>query len=335
MNSKGTKIILGVLVVLSLMVLVTLFALIKKIGDTVDTQKGEEYISSMEAQNAQDIEQSLKETQENMETTQVVVDNPTNEPITNPQVTEPVPTEPIVTEPVPTDPVIIPTEPATPAPTEPITEAPTEGFHTNNAACYVPYYVDKNSAAAAVAQLDNGTLSVKELFSNSLFVGDSITSGFSDYKIVNSNNVIASVGARMSVHLPENMETIVQYNPDILILHYGLNEMGVEQYHLDNFINKYKECLISLKSRLPYTKIIVLGLTPVLDIAIQAQGRFVRIPAYNDAMRQMCIEIGVGYEENAPLFNANPDMYGKDGIHIKSTMYKLWIRQIVEEMGLY
>ena len=112
MNSKGTKIILGVLVVLSLMVLVTLFALIKKIGDTVDTQKGEEYISSMEAQNAQDIEQSLKETQENMETTQVVVDNPTNEPITNPQVTEPVPTEPIVTEPVPTDPVIIPTEPA-------------------------------------------------------------------------------------------------------------------------------------------------------------------------------------------------------------------------------
>ena len=338
MNSKNTKIILIVLVVVSLIVFTTLFVLTLKLGKGTDTSKGEEYISSMEAQNAQDIEQSLKQTEEQSaqetitESTVEPTQNNTVEPDTNPQVTEPIVTEPAV---VPTEPVVTPTEPVTQPPTEPATDAPSESFHTKNEVCYVPYYVDNNKAAAAVIQLDNETLSVKELFSNSLFVGDSITSGFSDYKIVNSNNVIASVGARMAVHLPENIETIVQYNPDILVLHYGLNEMGIEQYHLDNFINKYKECLATLKARLPYTKIIVLGLTPVLDVAIQAQPRFERIPAYNAAMRQMCVEVGVGYEENAPLFNAHQDMYGKDGIHIKSSMYKLWIRQIVEEMGLY
>ena len=331
MNSKKTKIILIVLVIVSLIVFTTLFVLTMKLGKETDTSKGEEYISSMEAQNAQDIEQSLKQTEEQEETdsTAVSTENNTPDVETKPQVTEPSTSETVE---IPTQPA---TQPSTEAPTEPPTEPATEGFHTNNAVCYVPYFVDKDKAAAAVVQLDNGALSVKELFSNSLFVGDSITSGFSDYKIVNSNNVIASVGAKMAVHLPENIETIVQYNPDILILHYGLNEMGTEQYHLDNFINKYKECLVTLKSRLPYTRIIVLGLTPVLDNAIQAQGRFVRIPAYNAAMRQMCVEVGVGYEENAPLFNAHQDMYGKDGIHIKSAMYKLWIRQIVEEMGLY
>ena len=331
MNSKKTKIILIVLVIVSLMVFTTLFVLTMKLGKETDTSKGEEYISSMEAQNAQDIEQSLKQTEGQKETEQTSLSTENNTPDaeTKPQVTEPSTSETVET---PTQPA---TQPSTQPPTEPVTEPPTEGFHTNNAVCYVPYFVDKDKAAAAVVQLDNGTLSVKELFSNSLFVGDSITSGFSDYKIVNSNNVIASVGAKMAVHLSENIETIVQYNPDILILHYGLNEMGKEQYHLDNFINKYKECLVTLKSRLPYTRIIVLGLTPVLDNAIQAQERFIRIPAYNAAMRQMCVEVGVGYEENAPLFNAHQDMYGKDGIHIKSTMYKLWIRQIVEEMGLY
>lgn len=339
MNSKKTKIILIVLVIVSLIVFITLFVLTMKLGKETDTSKGEEYISSMEAQNAQDIEQSLKQTEEQSETNNTTssTENNTSEAETEPQMTEPATSETVET---PTEPATQPsTEPVTQPPTEPVTQPPTEpgteGFHSNNAVCYVPYFVDTNKAAAAVVQLDNGTLSVKELFSNSLFVGDSITSGFSDYKIVNSNNVIASVGARMAVHLPENLETIVQYNPDILILHYGLNEMGTEQHHLDTFINKYRECLTALKSRLPYTRIIVLGLTPVLDNAIQAQGRFVRIPAYNAAMRQMCVEVGVGYEENAPLFNAHQDMYGKDGIHIKSAMYKLWIRQIVEEMGLY
>ncbi len=339
MNSKKTKIILIVLVILSLIVFITLFVLTMKLGKETDTSKGEEYISSMEAQNAQDIEQSLKQTEGQKETTgtQSTSEENTPEADTKPQVTEPTTTEGTET---PTEPVTQPstehvTEPVTEPSTEPPTQPSANEFHSNNPVCYVPYYVDKDKAAAAVVQLDNGTLSVKELFSNSLFVGDSITSGFSDYKIVNSNNVIASVGASMAAHLPNNIDTIVQYNPDILILHYGLNEMGMEQYHLDRFITKYKECLVTLKSRLPYTRIIVLGLTPVLDNAIQAQGRFVRIPAYNAAMRQMCVEVGVGYEENAPLFNAHQDMYGKDGIHIKSTMYKLWIRQIVEEMGLY
>lgn len=210
-----------------------------------------------------------------------------------------------------------------------------DGFVGSNQKSYNPYGYDKEKAEELAERVESGELSLKELFKNTLFVGDSIMVGFADYKIANTGNVIANVGAMMNPHLSNNIQTIVDYNPEVLFLHYGLNEMGEEEYFLEKFIEDLEKDLKELKEKLPYTKIVVVSLWPVKDAAIESQSRLTRVPAYNEAIRKSCIKLGVAYNENSELFASNPDWYQKDGIHCVPTMYFSWINELIKEMGLY
>lgn len=210
-----------------------------------------------------------------------------------------------------------------------------EGFVGSNQKSYNPYAYDKDKAEKLAERIESGELSLRELFKNTLFVGDSIMVGFSDYKIANAGNVIANVGAMMNPHLSDNIQTIVDYNPEVLFLHYGLNEMGEEEYFLEKFIEDLETDIKELKKKLPYTKIVVVSLWPVKDTAIENQSRLARVPAYNEAIRKSCIKLGVAYNENSELFASNPDWYQKDGIHCVPTMYFTWINELIKEMGLY
>lgn len=210
-----------------------------------------------------------------------------------------------------------------------------DGFVGSNQKSYNPYGYDKDSAEELAERVESGELSLKELFKNTLFVGDSIMVGFSDYKIANPGNVIAGVGVMMNPHLSNNIQTIVDYNPEVLFLHYGLNEMGEEEHYLEKFIKDFEKDIKELRERLPYTKIVVVSLWPVKDAAIESQSRLTRVPAYNEAIRKSCIKLGVAYNENSELFASNPDLYQKDGIHCMPTMYFKWINELIKEMGLY
>ncbi len=210
-----------------------------------------------------------------------------------------------------------------------------DGFVGSNQKSYNPYVYDKDRGEELAERVESGELSSKELFKNTLFVGDSIMVGFSDYKIANSGNVIANVGAMMNPHLSNNIQTIVDYNPEVLFLHYGLNEMGEEDYFLEKFIKDLEKDIKELKDKLPYTKIVVVSLRPVKDAAIENQSRLARVPAYNESIRTSCIKLGVAYNENSELFAANPDWYQKDGIHCIPTMYFTWLNELIKEMGLY
>ncbi len=210
-----------------------------------------------------------------------------------------------------------------------------EGFYGSNQACYVPYVVDEKIAEEVVDKLSDGKLTTKELFKNTLFVGDSIMTGFSDFQLANQGNVIATVGSSLDPHLEENIDKIVKYNPEYLILHYGLNEMGEKEYHLDSFIDEYTKCLSELQEKLPGTKIIVVALMPVKSEAVESQPRLAHVAEYNERMRAMCVELGVAYSEDSQFFADNGDLYSNDGIHVQKKLYIMWINYLVKEMGIY
>ena len=303
-------------------------------GNKSDTSDGLEYIKDLESQDAQYIEHSI-----------AAGNTPTTAP-TEPS-TENNATEAPTTESGSEADTNGSTEGDTDVPDEPNTETPTTEAPTTppvvpdsgevvvSGQSVIPYAIDKTAVANTLAQIDAGTLTYKSLYANSLFVGDSITSGFDVYSIVNPGNVIAAVGANMSTHLTENLATIVQYNPKYLFVHYGLNEMNPSESGVNAFITKYKENLTYLKQNLPYTKIIVLGLSPVGSAAIEKQNRFTWIGTYNDRMRSMCQEMGIGFHQNDAFFNGRMNLYAKDGIHYQPELYRQWIRLITEEMGIY
>lgn len=227
-------------------------------------------------------------------------------------------------------------EKETPAP-KPDVSAPKEfaGFVGTNQESYNPYGCDKDRAKELAERIENGKLSTQGLFKNTLFVGDSIIVGFADYKLANSGNVIANVGAMLSPHLSDNMQKIIDYNPEVLIIHYGLNEMGGEEHFVKSFIKELRAELTVLKEELPYTKIVVMSMWPIKDSAAAKQPRLANLPNYNTEIRKLCVELGVAYDERSELFAANPDWYQYDGIHCVKQMYLTWINDFITDMGLY
>lgn len=277
-----------------------------------DTAQGESYLQALENIDIQSVEQNIRD-----EVKPQKPDSDNSQPFETPT------SKPAETVPVET------------FPQETVSDINESEFAYSNNACYVPYGVDIEKHEQVVKQYSEGNITLKEIFDNSLFVGDSIMTGFHDFQLVSPGNVIANVGCMLNPHLADNMQYIINYNPEYLILHYGLNEMDVNNERLDAFINRYTNNIKTLKEELPDTKIIVVGLMPVRNDAIEKQPRLARVAAYNERIREMCIELGVGYNEDSELFLSHKDLYVSDGIHVQKKMYLYWMEKFISEMGIY
>ena len=235
------------------------------------------------------------------------------------------------------------TEPeSTQPPREDVTEPSREAlvddksFYGSNLPCYVAYYFDEAQAESVAQAVADKTMSTKDVFKDTLFVGDSIMTGFSDFQFANKGNVIAEVGARLNHHLSDNIQNIINYNPKYVVIHYGINEMEQDESFLDKFINTYKEDLSTLQAALPNSRIMVACITPVKAATVDKNPRFSRVEAYNTRIRQMCVDMGISYVENSALCVAHPELYAADGIHMQKQMYQMWIEEyLIKEMGIY
>lgn len=307
-NKKYLSIVPALLLVavVPVLILVSIISLKTGKANDVNTSEGESYLAAMENQDVKKIENGLRNPDKTQDSSTPFTEETSGQEQTT-----------------------------APGGEDEFKLLDVEGFVGSDQKSYTPYAFDKDEAEKLAERVEDGELSLKELFKNTLFVGDSIMVGFSDYRIANSGNVIASVGAMMNPDLSNNIQAITDYNPEVLFLHYGLNEMGEEEYFLEKYIEDLEDYLTRLKENLPYTKIVVVSLWPVKDIAVENQSRLARVPAYNEEIRKTCIKFGVAYNENSGLFASHPDWYQKDGIHCVSQMYLTWINELIKEMGLY
>lgn len=183
-------------------------------------------------------------------------------------------------------------------------------------------------------KLDKGELSYRNLFKNVYIMGDSLMNGLEVYNVLNSNNLITQVSASL-YHLSDNTSKIVRMNPEILILHYGLNHVENVSVQPGRFISLYTKILTKIKDKLPDTRIIVSGIFPVDTDKARAK-RYERIDDYNEAIKEMCNQLGVEYLDNTPAFSNAKEYYAGDGIHLSGDFYeKCWLRHIVAEKEIY
>lgn len=183
-------------------------------------------------------------------------------------------------------------------------------------------------------KLDKGELSYRNLFKNVYIMGDSLVDGIKVYNILNSNNLITQVSASL-FHLNDNVDKMVRMNPEILILHYGLNHVEDVPQQPANFISFYTKIVTGIKAKLHDTRIIISGIFPV-DTDKARDKNYKRIDDYNDAIKEMCNELGVEYLDNTAAFSNADAYYEADGIHLKVDFYeKCWFRYIVAEKEIY
>ena len=184
-----------------------------------------------------------------------------------------------------------------------------------------------------IKKIEKGTLSYRNVFKNVCVVGDSLMNGLEAYNILNSNKLVTQVSASLH-HLNENMSRIIGMNPGILILHYGINMISGQQYHLDDFIETYTNHIKTLKKALPDTRIIISLIFPVKRSVAKA-ARFGYIDKYNIALIKMCKSLKVEYLDSSSVLKAHPECYGGDGIHLSKVFYsQYWLKFIIKEKGI-
>ncbi len=182
-------------------------------------------------------------------------------------------------------------------------------------------------------KLESGEISLRQIFSDTFFAGDSLMNGLEIYGILNPDCLATQVSASLS-HLSENLKKIVSANPSNLILHYGINMISTQKSQLESFIYSYSGLINQLKSELPQTRIIISGIFPV-DTSSATDERFKMIAEYNKALKKMCEDLGVEFMDSTKAFEGNSDYYASDGIHVSSGFYTdVWLPFIVESKGI-
>lgn len=186
---------------------------------------------------------------------------------------------------------------------------------------------------ALLLKIENGSTTYRSVFKNVFIVGDSLMNGLANYDILNEDNMITQISANL-YHLEENVETIIEEEPKILILHYGLNHLSEQSVQCVRFINLYTSILQDLIDGLEDTKIIVSSIFPVY-LELNTDEKFLMIETYNDAMQEMCEELGIEFlRTDTSLFDE--DVYDSDGIHMMEKFYTTrWLDFVIEELELY
>lgn len=181
------------------------------------------------------------------------------------------------------------------------------------------------------SRLEKGEVTLRQLFSDVYFVGDSLMHGLNSYAVLDSANMTTMVSASL-YHLQDNLGKIIANNPSELVLHYGINMLVDSEASLNSFISLYESLLLRLKENLPDTKIYVSG---IFNVAQRVSRQYPGIEKYNLALSELCEKIGVFYVDNSPILPGDESYYGGDGIHLSKSFYSdVWLPHLYYSMKL-
>lgn len=185
------------------------------------------------------------------------------------------------------------------------------------------------------SDIDSGETNLKKIFSNTLIAGDSLIEAVSLYHVLDSENVMGKVNASL-YELDSISDTIISYQPEVLILHYGENHIsGSSQRAIDNFTYFYSELIENFKQKLPDTRIVISSIFLPSKEGLENSPHLINIPLYNDALKEMCKECDVEFLDNSPVFQGEPDFFGGDGVHMDRAFYsEYWLPFVAYELNL-
>lgn len=191
---------------------------------------------------------------------------------------------------------------------------------------------------------------VPESYLNScMFIGDSITTGFSVYKVVPTDTVMADVGLRID-NIEEQkikstkftdpvtvMTALEQVRPENVYILLGSN--GVAWYNNDSMIEAYGNFVDNIKTKLPDSKVYIISLTPVgkmkenIDTIENGKVLNSEIDRFNQRLLDLADKKNVYYlDVNSELKDDSgklPDDVTRDGMHFTAEVYKTFVRYIL------
>jgi lysophospholipase L1-like esterase len=169
-----------------------------------------------------------------------------------------------------------------------------------------------------------------KFYENTVFMGDSITEGLMEMELVNQYNVISNKGDTI-IKGKENIDKVVSLQPKNLVLLYGMNDViafdGSGPGGPDKFKAHYIEFINDIKTKLPNTNIYIQAPLPVMDRAIETNGRLTNtnLDEFRKLAYEASEETGVKYVNIDVLVKDKDELYEADGVHFKYDFYLKWL----------
>ncbi|MGL5068144.1 MAG: GDSL-type esterase/lipase family protein [Sarcina sp.] len=165
----------------------------------------------------------------------------------------------------------------------------------------------------------------KDVFSNSVIMGDSQTQGLTIYGFLDTTSVIGVKGGGISDATTKNMDILSNLSPSNVFTLYGMNDILNYQSNIDGFINDYSILIKKIKVTLPDSKIFVNSILPVEAKVTSSRPIYKQIDAYNVALKAMCNDLSITYVDSHKILLDNPTLFEGDGMHLKPSFYNNWL----------
>lgn len=172
---------------------------------------------------------------------------------------------------------------------------------------------------------------LKEIFKDTVFMGDSLTEPLSFYDILDEDSVIGIKGRDVIKAKEEDLGTLKSLNPKKIVMMYGMNDLLLFSNSHD-FVKNYESLINQIKKELPNAEIYVNSVFPVSDETIAKKKEFIKVNDFNNALREMCNTMGIKFIDTTSMVKEN--MYEPDGIHLKAEFYTPWLQVIRKEIAL-
>ena len=188
----------------------------------------------------------------------------------------------------------------------------------------------------------------KAFFDNSLFIGDSISTGLSLYKYLDSKNVYAKVGLNSQTVLTKKVSTVygnigitdmVTYtSPEYVCIMLGSN--GIQFISIDKLINCTDTLVKTILELAPDAEIVILSVPPVTpgyDATVPNMDVQHQMDCYNASLEGYCRQGGYTYVDIAtPLKDDtgyfDPDYAANDGMHFKAEAYRIMLDTVYTKL---
>lgn len=169
-------------------------------------------------------------------------------------------------------------------------------------------------------------------FENTVFMGDSITEGLSEFDIVNKYNVFGFKGDTV-VKAMDHIDKIKNLNPKNLVLLYGMNDViafGGTSDGKTTFKDKYSTLVNELKSKFKDVNIFLISPLPVRPNAANTNKYLTEnnINQFRECVKEVATKADVKYIDMVSLANEQNNLYEPDGIHFKYEFYPIWLDYI-------
>lgn len=187
-----------------------------------------------------------------------------------------------------------------------------------------------------------------DFFSSDLFIGDSISTGYSLYGFLNDKNVYAKVGLNPSTVLTKSVSTcygdigissMLTYTmPKRVYIMLGSN--GIQWLSVGNMLQSTDTLVDLIKEICPECDVVIISVPPVTaayDSTVQDVDVMAKINEYNTSLSSYCTANGMLFVDAASILKDETGYFNKtyaesDGMHFKSSAYKTLLSKIQSDV---